>query len=369
MNDDLNSVRVLKIFENLGYELVDTAVGTAIVMEPGNAFVFSAISGASYLDDSQFPFTAKGLTKLFNAAFSTKPVWGLLDGQSLGYTPKNISETRPYIFDGPKHVVPVDTLNEDMARTWQEQTRGKLKKPEHCMLFRIETWKKGNGMEPLLEYLACHRFRDMGFLVETQVPLSATTGSPDFLAIRDDDLFDAISKYFREPFLGCHLIELAMFCIANIEYSPWPGSADRSLPSSIQTVVGEAKVGGSNPVMQLEKYLSTRMFSQQLALLDRSPSLQKDILPTLFVSSEDNVVVKNLDKSLSTYRESELKRYLEWYRFVSKCYLLVNFDHDRIMEINREYGLPASTSIAKSIMQLAELLNAEAILQHLPANV
>ena len=369
MNKDISSARVLRIFENLGYELFETAVGTAVVLDPENAFVFSLVTGASYLDDNQFPFTVKGLTKLFNAAFSTEPVWGLLDGESLGYTPRNILKSRPYIFDGPKYVVPVDIKAEGMSRDWLEQSRNILKNSEHYMLFRIETWKNGNGMEPLLEYLACHRFRDLGYLVETQVPLSATTGSPDFLAIRDDLLFETLSTHFSKRFSGAHLIELAMLFNSNNTHSPRPICFADPLPTSLLTVVGEAKVGGSNPLTQLEKYNSTNFFTQQLALLDRSPVTNKLLIPSFFVSSEDRIIMKNIDQSLNSSGESELNQYLDWYHFVAKCYLLVNFDSELIVSIGLEHGLPTSNSVTKTILELAQRLDVREILRYMPANV
>lgn len=88
MDNEIQSTRVIQIFENLGYEVLDTAIGQAVVFDPINAFVFSLITGSTYLDDDYFPFTVKGLTKLFNSVFSTQPVWGLMDGESLGFTPK-----------------------------------------------------------------------------------------------------------------------------------------------------------------------------------------------------------------------------------------------------------------------------------------
>ena len=369
MSKNIDSIRVLRVFENLGYELIETAVGTAIVLDPINAFVFSLVTGSSYLDDSHFPFTVKGLTKLFNAAFSTKPIWGLLDGESFGFTPRNISRIRPYIFDGQKYVVPVDITAEGNSRDWIEQSRNTLKKPEHHLLFRVETWKNGNGMEPLLEYLACHRFRDLGYLVETQVPLSATTGSPDFLAIRDDPLFEALSTHFGKRFSGAHLIELAMLFTSKNIHSSWSDGLIEPLPPAVLTVIGEAKVGGSSPLAQLNKYTSTSFFSQQLALLDRSPESKKVPIPSFFVSSEDRVVMENADQSLNTSGQSRLNQYLGWYHFVAKCYLLVNFEAESILTIGLEHGLPKSCSTAKAVLELAQLLDVGEILQYMPATV
>ena len=369
MDKSLDSARILRIFEILGYQLAETEVGTAVVMNPQNAFVFSVVTGASYLDDDQFPFTVKGLTKLFNSVFSSEPIWGLFDGGSLGYTPKNILKKRPFVLDGPKYVVPVDIDSESAARQWVELSRRKLKDPEHFMFFRVETWKSGNGMEPLLEYLATHRFREMGYLVETQVPLTAAAGSPDFLALRDDHLFQTLINYRGNNSLGGHIIELAMFFDQVSDLPPWPRDPVGSFPSSILTIIGEAKVGGSNPKPQLEKYMSTKYFNQKIALLDRLPGKGRSPEPSFAITSENETVITDIDLSIKTSLDSYQKRYLDWYHFVAKCYLLVNFDPDLIFLLGRREGHTPSNSVTSEILNLAHLLDVEEIVKNLPARI
>jgi hypothetical protein len=367
MDNEIQSTRVIQIFENLGYEVLDTAIGQAVVFDPINAFVFSLITGSTYLDDDYFPFTVKGLTKLFNSVFSTQPVWGLMDGESLGFTPKNISLTRPFIFDGPKYLVPVDLKSEGMARDWLENSRKAVPNPEHYLLLRIETWKNGNGMEPLLEYLACHCFRDWGYMVETQVPLSATTGSPDFLAIHDKNLVASLNEHFGRRTHGLHLIELAMLFISHLADSSWPTGLVDSPPARPQTIVGEAKVGGSDPQTQLRKYMSTSYFSQQLALLDNRPQPSKAHLPALYVSLNDRIILNNIDRPSNNHDKSKMRDYLDWYQFVSKCYLLANFDAENIVSLAHQHNLPTPNSVATSIIELAQLIDTEKIIKYLPA--
>jgi hypothetical protein len=369
MNNDINSTRVLQLFKNLGYDLIETKVGVAIVFNPVNAFVFSLVTGASYLDDNHFPFTLKGLTKLFNSAFSTKPVWGLLDGDELGFTPRNICNIRPYVFDGPKFVIPVDITTEADSRDWVGQARGILHDPENFLLFRVETWKSGNGMEPLLEYLACHTFRHLGLLVESQIPLTATTGSPDFLALRDDSLFDSLNLRFKNSFSGAHLIELAQLFSPKLDHSQWPIETVDPLSLDILSVVGEAKVGNASPLTQLSKYDSTGFFSQQLALLDRSPATRKAPLSYLYVSSRDSVVLETNAQSPTTSRDSKIHQYRNWYHLVAKCYLLANFDSTSILALKRTRALPKLSTTAQTLIELADQLDVEEILDILPANV
>ena len=370
MSSDIDAKRVLEIFQNLGFELVDTHVGTAIVFEPHNAFVFSVVTGASYLDNNDFPFTAKGLTKLFNYVFATEPIWGLIDGEQLGFTPRNISVKRPFIFDGPKYILPLDIQTEEDSHQWISRSRVALKDPENYILFRVESWKHGNGMEPLLEYIACHIFRQSGHLVETQVPLTATSGSPDFMAISDTSLIRGVSNFLSSQIEGLHIIELAMlFRSKRIDFL-WPKASSPSFITKSTSVVGEAKVGGVSPKLQLDKYSLTNFYSHQFALLDRHPVVQDPEQSYLYVSDDNEIeLIEVTSTKALKFQTIEFDRYYEWYQQCAKFYLLANMSEDQLIDSNRRMNIGVNGSPVETMMHLAHDLEIREILGILSANV
>jgi len=370
MNSDIDASRVLLIFEELGYTLVPTEVGTAIVMNPENAFVFSLVTGASYLDDDYFPFTVKGLTKLFNSVFATEPIWGLVDGHNLGFTPKNIGTLRPQIFQGSKFVVPIDITNERESQDWLIRSRRSLQAPENFLMFRVETWKDGNGMEPLLEYLACHVFRNLGYFVETQIPLTASAGSPDFGGILDPTLSTLLNERLGRKTLGFHLIELAMLSNSGPESSVWPIPTYLSTGLLETCIVGEAKVGGSSPYSQLEKYFLTDFFNLKLALLDRRPSSTLPSIATLFVDQNNKVVFKGFRSSHHENRApSQLANYIRWHQQVAKLYLLANLDSETLLILSNQLGKSKAHSPVKALLMLSQHLDFGEILDCVVDNI
>ena len=44
-----------------------------------------------------------------------------------------------------------------------------LKCNTNILILRVETYKKGNGLESFLEYLACRYFNEMGYITENQI--------------------------------------------------------------------------------------------------------------------------------------------------------------------------------------------------------
>jgi hypothetical protein len=370
MKNCINSTKVLQIFKELGYEIVDTNAGPAIVFKPHNAFVFSLVTGSSYLDDDDFPFTAKGLTKLFNQVFSTSPIWGLIDGKKLGFTPKNISKIRPYVFEGPKYLLAVDIKDEADSRQWIKRSRETLKNPENYLLFRIETWKSGNGMEPLLEYLACHMFRQFDYIVETQIPLTATSGSPDFLAYNNKPLLSSVFDHLKFKIQGLHVIELAFLLEVSERDLAWPFSYSKmKLPEEL-CIIGEAKVGGSSPKGQLKKYSDTTLFSHQIALLDQLPVEPDSATKYLYISSTNNVSI--LDSTSNAADSSNTKRiaeYIKWNEFVAKCYLLANLDEDQLISSYQDYKKDSTEDPVEALLQLARYAETKEVMEILTANL
>ena len=370
MTSDINSGKVLEIFKNLGYEIVDTNAGPAIVFKPHNAFIFSLVTGSSYLDDDNFPFTAKGLTKVFNQVFSTNPIWGLLDGKQLGFTPKNILKIRPYVFEGPKYILPVDINNEADSRQWIKRSRETLKNPENYVLFRIETWKSGNGMEPLLEYLACHMFRQFDYIVETQIPLSAASGSPDFLAYNNKPLLSSVFNHLELKIQGLHVMELAFLFEVSEHELTWPFCYSQMQWPEELCIIGEAKVGGSSPKGQLKKYSDTNLYSHRIALLDQLPTGPDSATKYLYISSTNKVsILDSTSNAMDPSNANRIAEYIKWNEFVAKCYLLTNLDEDQLINAYQYYKNDSTEDPVKALLHIARYAETPEVMEILTANL
>ena len=75
---ELSKEEILKVFkENFSYEIVKTPLGDGVKMPSREAFLFCNVTGSGYLDNFIYPFTPKGLMKLFYNAFDYKFVTGV----------------------------------------------------------------------------------------------------------------------------------------------------------------------------------------------------------------------------------------------------------------------------------------------------
>ena len=65
-NNDLTPKDILDIFkENSLFSVEKTPIGECIKMSALDAFVFGDITGSAYLDNPVFPYTTKGLLKIY----------------------------------------------------------------------------------------------------------------------------------------------------------------------------------------------------------------------------------------------------------------------------------------------------------------
>jgi hypothetical protein len=245
---ELNSPAVLKILSsNFHFRIADTPLGKAVEMTPKDAFIFSAVTGAGYLDNPLYPFTPKGLLKLFYNAFDYKFVTGIFENVSLKNTPFSLSKAKPFLFGSQqKYVLPVAFLSEIELQKTLEEYCGLVKVPEDYLILRIEASKKGNGMEPFMEYLVAEYFRIRGYIVETQIPLAHSLGSPDFAGYGLVETLNSLKGFDVLP-QGFHIIELSMLRL---------GHANKNIDSEQQNtfIVGEAKTGTKYMSKQLNKY-------------------------------------------------------------------------------------------------------------------
>ena len=121
-------------------------LGLALKMPVKDAFVFSVVTGAGYLDNPVYPFTPKGLMKLFYNAFDYKFVTGIFENTSLKNTPYMLSKAKPFLFDSEyKYIVPIEFYSERELQQTLETHFSNLQNPTDFIILRIEKSKKGNN--------------------------------------------------------------------------------------------------------------------------------------------------------------------------------------------------------------------------------
>jgi len=327
---------------NFDYPIVETEMGLAVEMPAREAFIYSSITGAGYLENPVYPFTPKGLLKLFYNAFNYKFVSGIFDNGVLKNTPYILSQAKDYIFNGKKYIVPIEFESEEKLLSYLKDKFNNLNHRENYIIQRIETSKQGNGMEPFMEYITAEYFKHLGFIVENQIPLAHAIGSPDFAGYGLSEIINKISNYGYLPSDGFHMIELAL--IRNFKN----GIKSSNNHRTNNLIVGEAKTGTSTMAKQLEKYLNTGLFDQGFEIHPAKMKPSKDFFG--LITLDDNFRIKvTLPKSKYVANDVlSREEYVMWLGNYIKFYLISNLTNDELKrfysetkgeEINKESDL------------------------------
>ncbi len=314
---ELNKESILQIFSrNFSFPLVETVIGKAIKMQPIEAFLFSNVTGAGYLDDPCYPFSPKGTTKILREAFQYNFVTGIFDNHNLYYSPSELKNSKSYLFNGDKYILLCECNSEREFHSEIEKIHNILIEnklaPTDFIVFRIEGWKNGNGMECFLEYLACEFFKKRGYIVENQIPLMHTIGTPDF------------GGYKNFSGNGFHLIELALLKIS--------GNYVITENLNIENIiVGEAKTATTIMASQLEKYLKTGLFCKGYEMHPDKPYPTKNCFGMFNINGNFEIMLK---ESEQIYKEGEgdldFQQYINWFNNYLKLYILSNFKNTEL---------------------------------------
>jgi len=344
---EINSEKFIKILNhNFNYPIVETKIGKGIQMDCRSAFLFSLVSGAGYLDNPLYPFTVKGLMKVFYNAMDYNFVTGLFDNTSLKNTPYILSKAKPYLFNGDKIIVPVEFNTEMELQNKLSDFVKSENNSTNILIQRIECSKQGNGMESFMEYLTCEIMKRRGYIVENQIPLSHSTGSPDFGGYL---LTPNVPLFMR----GIHLIELSLLRLG-FEIN------NSSTDSKMQTIVGEAKTGTKEMKKQLDKYLATHFFDEAYEIhpFKKMPSSSYVGLVTI----DDEMMIKViLKKETRKFTNDQQRYYFSWLTNYVKYYLIANLTND---ELNAFYRQNTGNAISsrESIIKFINGLDFEEIL-------
>ena len=325
---ELSKEEILKVFkQNFHYPIVETPLGAAIKMPSRDAFLFCNVTGSGYLDNFIYPFTPKGLMKLFYNAFDYKFVTGVFEKTSLRNTPYILSLAKPYLFDSSyKYVVPIAFDSEIELQDFLESKFHFLGKTTDFIVMRIEMNKKGHGLESFMEYLAGEFFKRKGFIVENQIPLAYAIGSPDFGGYDLTSITSATSNYLAK---GFHIIELAMLRLHL--------SQDRyecSEISGVNLLVGEAKTSTKIMDSQLRKYLDTGLFDWGMEIHPNKQSPTRNDRGMFTLDDNYNIKFVRPQQPYNVPSPTIYSRnkYYCWLENYMKFYLLANLTNDELNE-------------------------------------
>lgn len=340
---------------NFNYPIVETPLGLAVKMPAKDAFIYSSITGAGYFENPVYPFTPKGLLKLFYNAFNYKFVSGIFDNGVLKNTPHILSTGKSYLFNGDKYIVPVEFESEDKLLSMLKDRFADLEGRENYIIQRIETSKQGNGMEPFMEYLTAEYFKNHGFIVENQIPLAHSIGSPDFAGYGLGEMISKINHYGFLSGNGFHMIELSM--IRDFK----EGSKDSGSTVTHDFIVGEAKTGTSQMTKQLEKYLNTGLFDQGFEIHPAKANPAKKYFGVISLDDKNKITISLPEEKFEPTAQLSKEEYTIWLNNYVKFYLIANFTND---ELKRFYFDTKGEEINKEadLVSFVVELSAEAIL-------
>ena len=350
---DINKRDAINILsKNFGYPVVETALGNAVKLNAKDAFLFANITGAGYFDNPTYLFSPKGTQKTLREAFQFNLVTGIFDREKLYYSPAELQKCRPYLFSGDKYIV-FEELTDECAflEELQDKYDSLIKQtinPTDFIIARVEASKNGNGMEPFLEYLACEYFKRKGYIVENQVPLVATVGSPDFGGYK-----------LATGRIGFHINELSLIRIFN-NYE----IADDLTCSSI--IVGEAKTATTIMEKQLKKYLNTGLYEKGYELHPSKPEPSIQNFGLLNIETQYRIKVSEpafayVPPAESSYSLTEYKHWISQYL---KYFLIANFTQEEFASWIRAKIHKSKYNVA-DVISFVNDLTTEQIIEHI----
>ena len=324
---DLNSKNILSVLKNLiGGDISDTPLGKGIVVSNREAFLFSAITGAVYFENHIFPFTPKGLLKIFYNALNYNFVTGIFDNYIIKNTPHYLSQHREYLSNSNKTIVPLEIESEKELRSILSSKYPNGESDSNILILRVDLSKKGYGLESLMEYFACKFFSDKGYITENQIPLSHTLGSPDFGGFGILEIQKNISRLELLPF-GFNIIELSM-----LRTFPIDSKVNTQKIIKNELIVGEAKTSTTTMNDQLEKYMTSAYFDMGIEI---QPAKVKSSNPKFGLLSikEGEVYFDNPQISKKYSNDNVQNTYKNWLEIYFNCYLISNYSNDELSEI------------------------------------
>lgn len=324
---NLDSKSVLHTLQKLlNVEITDTPIGQGLILDPRTAFLVSSLSGSAYLENSIFPFSTRGLLKIVSSAFEYKFITGIYDGYKPKYSPVSLFKEREYLFKENKIFVPVEIDNENHFRKIIKKNLNKSEN-ENILVLKIDKSKKGYGMEPYLEMVSSFYFSEKGFITETQVQLDFRTGTPDFMALKNNSIQNEtdLKSIFSS---GFNVIELSMIRM----FPQQEKNIKEQLINKDQLLIGEAKTESATLKKQIQKYINYKVFDNVIEIHNNNQIPEVDTSSLISVK-EDNVffIKSSYQNKVDKTKQAD---FLKWFIGYCKLYLLSNFEFNEINLIN-----------------------------------
>ena len=348
----LNKENILNIFEknSLG-KIIQTDFGKGIETDNYNAFVLSCLTETAYVTNKSYGLNFYGLLKVFNSAYKYSLIAGIYNNQGnieFKFNPNNIIKKYPFINEGKKKIIlPIEFDNEKKFKEILAKIYENDKNHFDYLILRIETSKKGFGLENLLEYFCSEFFKSKNFLTETQLPISHGSGVPDIC------VFSNIITN-----IGINIIELSMIRVFKKKLN------FTKKKDIFQNNVGEAKALSSIDVTKrLKKYLDTKLFDKSFTLYpdNKKISFYKKEKKNLFYIDENyKFSFLDLDNSVSSNKIIK-NEYQKWFMNYVKFYLFANLTNDQLksfLDLNKIRYNDVNKFIEKiCLMDIDNLLN------------
>lgn len=329
----LNKHSMLKILSNLGVgDIVDTIIGEGILVNSYEAFIYSYITGARYFVHPTFGYTPKGRFLLFEQVLSDKVVSGMFDRevyknspliQFLNSNSQNVFSSDPKViipleFEDPKQLSALKTAlyNELISKNYN---------PNNFIIHEIPTSVKGYSLEPFMEYVACVFMKNQGYLVDSQIQLYPTIGSPDTAFFKLNHLNSNNGLFF---------IEIALSFLKPNNLLLLKNSKNLG---SIK-IVGEAKTSTTIMANQIKKYMSTGLFDAAIEIhpTKASPSLEEYGL----INIDENFNVRYTHPVILNNATNTSNDYQSWLENMIGIYAISNLPNDVILNIFEDAGIP-----------------------------
>ena len=320
----LNANKILDVLETIVQgSRADTPLGPGLVVNPREAFLFSAITGSTYFENHVYPFTPKGLLKIFYNALDYNFVTGIFDNLALKNTPHYIAERRNYLLENSKTIVPVEINSEQEFKKTLKEAYPNNTFDNDLLILRVDLSKKGYGLESLLEYLVCKYFNTSGFITENQIPLSHALGSPDFGGFSISEVQKSVVEQGVLS-AGFNVIELSM-----IRDFTDHAKLIKEPNISSKFLVGEAKTSTTSMELQLRKYLGSGYFDEALEIHPtKSKSSNNDL--GMFFLKDNRISYIPATNSISMSDSSKKENYKNWLISYFNCYLISNYTNDEL---------------------------------------
>lgn len=343
-----NETDLINIFKNLGFSINKIGSFTSIEMSAYEAFIFSAITGATYLT-AETGITMKGRNEVFihrsifqNDKYIYSP--GLfsrsIDEEYLeGNSADRLNAKYPSVFKGTKNIIlkeiPIGSSSSIEKKIFKSLNEFG-EDTNNILLYKH--FQSGSSFEPFLEYLTTKYFLSKGYLIENQVPWFQqyfpykgkilNGGIPDFSAFHSS----ISSSLFHYGIISNNsgIILNMIPLLKNFdEFCFNTNNGDKEF--NYELIIGEAKSDQSSlkqAIVQLSKYENVNLATKLFTIIPNVDNNEHDTFGEIYLK-DNKVSIKN-SKEIPIVDTSNQSKDMEWINNYVKALLLGNLNKDDI---------------------------------------